>query len=243
LASENLVEEVSDQEKTDVILRRQGECAEQRQLQANQVSVLDLELKSDVETVDPLENRQIDLTDESQTVELSNPEQTDVILRRQGEQAEQRLIEENCVENFDSDEVKAKENIPECNGVSFILHTPCVEKENVNSLCIPRPSTKTEIVGVKASRANCFASYIIVSNRLNDSKRVLLSFKDSFEMFHWKQLGEVLQISVPTKNCSNKLEHKCPKRCKSRYQQEVELAPKERRKKADTGSALKLYVL
>jgi hypothetical protein len=100
-------------ENSDVILRRQGEYVEQMQLQANQVSVLDLELelKSDVETVDPLENRQIDLTDESQIVELSNPEETDVTLRRQGEQAERRLVEENKADNSDSDNVVTKENI------------------------------------------------------------------------------------------------------------------------------------
>jgi septation ring formation regulator EzrA len=87
LASENQVVEVTNQEKIDVILRRQGECVEQMQLQVNQVSVLDQELQSDVETIDPLENEQTDLADESQEVELSNTGQTDVILWRQGEYA------------------------------------------------------------------------------------------------------------------------------------------------------------
>jgi DNA repair exonuclease SbcCD ATPase subunit len=184
LASENQVVEVSNQEKIDVILRRQGECVEQMQLQANQVSVLDLELKSDVGTVDPLENRQIDLTDESKIVELSNPEQTDVILGRQGEQAEQILVEENKVDNSDSNSVVTKENIRECNDASFISHIPYVEEESVDSPSMLKASTKTEIVGVKESRANCFASYIIVSNTLNDSNRVLLSIKDSFRPRH-----------------------------------------------------------
>jgi hypothetical protein len=56
LASEIQVVEVSNQKKIDVILRRQGECVEQMQLQVKQVSVLDLELKSDAETVDLSEN-------------------------------------------------------------------------------------------------------------------------------------------------------------------------------------------
>jgi hypothetical protein len=68
LASENQVVEVTNQEKIDVILRRQGECVEQMQLQVNQVSVIDQELQSDVETVDPLENEQTNLADESQEV-------------------------------------------------------------------------------------------------------------------------------------------------------------------------------
>jgi hypothetical protein len=178
--------------------------------------VSDKELQPE-ESADLLENVQINLTNENQVVEFSIPDQTDVILRRQGEHAEQKLIEKICVENFDSDEVKAKENISECDAVSFVSDTPCKEKENVSSLCMPKPSIKTEIVGVKASRANCFASYIIVSNRLNDSKRVLLSFKGSFEMFRPKQLYEVLQISVPTRNSSNKLEHQGSKRSKRRY--------------------------
>jgi hypothetical protein len=196
LTSENQVIEVSNQEKIDVNLRRQGECVEQMQLQANEVNVLDLEIKSEVETVDLSENRQIDLTDLNQIVELSNPEQTDVILRWQGEQAEQSLIGENCIQNFDSDEVKANENISECNKVSFISHTPYVEKESVNSPSMPKSSTKNEIVWVKASRANCFASKVVASNILNDSKRVLLWFKDSFEMFHSKQMSSCKSVCL-----------------------------------------------
>jgi hypothetical protein len=150
-------------------------------------------------------------------VELSSPEQTDVILRQQGEQAEQRLIEENCVGDFDSGEVKAKENMVKCKEVSSAPHISYEEKGNVNSLCIPKSSTKTEIVRVKASKANCFASYVVMSNILNDSQRLLLLFDENSEMFHSKRLYEVLQISVPTKNSSNKLEHQCPKRSKRRY--------------------------
>jgi hypothetical protein len=56
LASETQVVEVSNQEKTDVILRRQGECLEQTQLQANQVSVLDQDQNSSAEHDHLLEN-------------------------------------------------------------------------------------------------------------------------------------------------------------------------------------------
>jgi hypothetical protein len=90
-----------------------------------------------------------------------------------------------------------------CKEVSSAPYIPYIEKESVHNPTMPKSSTKTEIVGVKASRANCFASN--VGNRVNDSQKVLLSFKDSFEMFHSKQLGEVLQISVPTKTSVNKL--------------------------------------
>jgi hypothetical protein len=47
--------------------------------------VSDQELQSDVEIADSLDNGQIELASENQIVELSNPAQTDVILRRQGE--------------------------------------------------------------------------------------------------------------------------------------------------------------
>jgi hypothetical protein len=53
----------------------------------DQEKVSDQELQPDVEIVDLLENGQIDLADESQIMEFSNPEHTDVILRRQGEHA------------------------------------------------------------------------------------------------------------------------------------------------------------
>jgi hypothetical protein len=217
LASENQIVEFTFPEQTDVILRRLGERVEQIQLQTNEASMLDQDQNSSVECVQVLETEQIESSSESQIVELSNSEQAEVILRRQGEHAEQNLIEKICEENFDLDEVKAKENISECDDVSFVSYTPCKEKENVNGLSMPKPSGKTEIVGVKESRAKCFASYIIVSNRLNDSKGMLLPIKDSFETFHSKQLDEVLQISVPTRNSSNKLEHQCSKRSQSRY--------------------------
>jgi hypothetical protein len=121
LASENQVAEISNQEKTDVVLRRQGERVEQIQLQVNQVSVLDQELQYDAETVDPLEIELIDLADESQEVEFTIPEQTEVILRRQGEQAERKL-EEICVGDFDSGEVKAKEIMEKCKEVTSAPH-------------------------------------------------------------------------------------------------------------------------
>jgi hypothetical protein len=109
------------------------------------------------------------------------------------------------VGNTNSDSVVTKGNISKCDDVSSV---PCMhmEKENVDSPSMPKSSTKTEIVGVKASRVNCFASDVVVSNRVNDSQRVLLSFKDSFEMSRSEQLGEALQISVPMKTCVNKLE-------------------------------------
>jgi hypothetical protein len=150
-------------------------------------------------------------------VEFSNPEQTEVILRRQGEHAEQNLIEAICIENSDSDKVKAKEIMTECKEVGYAPHIPYVERESVNSPNMLKPSGKTETVGTKESRAKCFASYIIVSNRLNDSEGVLLSIKGSFEMFHSKQLDEVLQISMPTETNANKSEHPCSKQSKSRY--------------------------
>jgi hypothetical protein len=174
-------------------------------------------IKTDLKTETEKLIQRFDLASEIQVVEVSNQEKTDVILSRQWEQAEQRLVEENKVGNSDSDSLVTKGNISECNDVSFVSHTPCIRKKNANSPSMPRPSRKTEMVGVKASRVNYFASNVATSNRVNDSKRVLLSFKDSFEMFHSKQLGEVLQISVPTKTNASKLEHQCSKRSQRKY--------------------------
>jgi hypothetical protein len=59
LASENQGVEALNQEKTDVILRRQGERVEQIQLQTNQASVLDQDKNSSVECVQVLETEQV----------------------------------------------------------------------------------------------------------------------------------------------------------------------------------------
>jgi hypothetical protein len=211
LASENQIVEVLNQEKTDVILRRQGERVEQIQLQLNQVSVLDQELKSDVETLNPVENELIDLVDESLVVEFTIPEQTEVILKRQGEHAEHKLIEEICTENSDSGEVKTKEIMAKCKEVSS-APIPYVEKGSVNN-----PSIKTETVEVKASRVNCLASNAVVSNRVNNSQKVLFLSDENSEMFHSKRLYELLQISTPTKTNASKSEHQCSKRSQRKY--------------------------
>jgi hypothetical protein len=217
LTSENKVEEISNQERTDFILRRQGERVEQIQLQTNQASVLDQDQNSSVECVQVLETEHIESSSESQIVKLSNPEQTEIILRRKGEHAEQNSIEEICIENSDSGGVKTKEIMAKCKEVSSAPHIPYVEKESVNGPSMPKASTKTEIVGVKESRANSFASYIIESNISNDSQKVLFLSDENSEMFHSRHINEFLQISVPTRNSSNKLEHQGSKRSKSRY--------------------------
>jgi hypothetical protein len=150
-------------------------------------------------------------------VELSNSEQTELILRRKGEHVEQNLIEEICIENSDSDKVKAKEIMTKCKEVGYAPHIPYVEKESVNSPNMPKSSTKTEIVGVKASRANCFVSYVEMSNILIDSRKVLFLSDENSEMFHSKRLYELLQISMPTKINANKLEHQCFARSQRKY--------------------------
>jgi hypothetical protein len=120
------------------------------------------------ESADLLENGQINLAGESQEVELSNPEQTEVILRRQGEHAERKLIEEIYIENSDSGEVKATEIMTKCKEVSSAPHIPYVEKEGVNNPSMPKSSIKTKIVEVRGSRVNCLATNVVVNNRLND---------------------------------------------------------------------------
>jgi hypothetical protein len=87
----------------------------------------------------------------------------------------------------------------------------------VNSPSMPKSSTKIEIVGVKASRANCSASKVVASNILNESQRLLFSFDNNPETFHSKHINEFLQISMHTRTNGNKLEHWCAKRSKSRY--------------------------
>jgi hypothetical protein len=73
---------------------------------------------------------------------------------------QRKLIEEICIENSDSGEVKAKEIRAKCKEVSSAPYIPSKEKERVNNLCMLKPSRKTEMVGVKASRVNCFASNV-----------------------------------------------------------------------------------
>jgi hypothetical protein len=59
------------------------------------------------EIVDPLDERPRNPASEIQTIKLPNPEETDVVLRRQGEHVEQRSVDENKIENvnLDSNEV------------------------------------------------------------------------------------------------------------------------------------------
>jgi hypothetical protein len=179
--------------------------------------VIDQDQKSSEERDHLLENELIDLVDENLVVEFTIPEQTDVILRRQEEHAERKLIEEICIENSDSGEVKPIEIMTKCKEVSSAPYIPYEEKENVNSLSMPKPSGKTEIVEVKASRANCLASNVVVNNRVKDPQKVLFLSDENSEMFHSKRLYELLQISMPTKTNASKSEHQCSKRSQSRY--------------------------
>jgi hypothetical protein len=65
LASENQGVETLNEEKTDVILRRQGECVDQTLLQDNQVNLLDQDQNSSVECVHVLATEQIESSSES----------------------------------------------------------------------------------------------------------------------------------------------------------------------------------
>jgi uncharacterized protein YccT (UPF0319 family) len=58
----------------------------------NQESVPEQNQNSNVEIVDPLDDGVIDSASENQIVELPNQEKTDVILRRQVEQAERKIM-------------------------------------------------------------------------------------------------------------------------------------------------------
>jgi hypothetical protein len=133
----------------------------------NQEKVSDQEQKPSVESVDPLDNGQIDSANEDQIARFPNPGQTDVIRRRRGEHVGQKTVEENCVENFDSDGGEAKKNISESSDGNSVPCIPCMEKESVTSLCVPRSSGMTKIVEVKAGRANCFVCHTVASSRLN----------------------------------------------------------------------------
>jgi hypothetical protein len=92
----------------------------------DQEKVSDQELQPYVGIVDLLENGQIDLADESQIAEFSNPDHTDVILN-----AEHKLIEEICVGNSNSDEVKAKEIMAKCKEVSSLLLISLTRKKKL----------------------------------------------------------------------------------------------------------------
>jgi hypothetical protein len=73
------------------------------------------------------------------------------------------LIEKICVENLDPDEVKAKEIMTRCKEANSAHHIPHVEKESVNSPSMPKSRIKNEMVGVKAKKAKCLASNVVVN--------------------------------------------------------------------------------
>jgi hypothetical protein len=129
-------------------------------------------------------------------MKFPSPGKINVILRRQGEHVEQRIVERNNVENFDSDGNEVKERISEyCKG-SSVPRSPCKEKGSMTSLYIRRLSCISKIVELKAGRANFSVSHAVASSRLNGSQRTLFSFEDSFEidhLFHLKHLSEFLQ--------------------------------------------------
>jgi hypothetical protein len=61
-------------------------------------------IKTDLKTETEKLTQRFDLADESQIAEFSNPEQTDVILRQQGERVEQMQLQTNQVSVLDQDQ-------------------------------------------------------------------------------------------------------------------------------------------
>jgi hypothetical protein len=174
----------------------------------NQANVSHQEQKSSVETVDPLDDGLINPANTSQTVIFPDQGTTVVILRRQGEHAEQRKVEKNNVENFDSDKIEAKKNVSECNDGGSVPCIPCMENESVTSLCLPISSGISDIVEVKA----------VASSRSNGSTKGITSFDESFEMFHSKQLGGFFPNRMPLKTNVHELEPQCSKRHRGKSQ-------------------------
>jgi hypothetical protein len=79
----------------------------------------------------------------------------------------------------------------------------------------------TEIVEAKASRANSFVGPVIVNSVRKGSQKQLVLHNESlgkYEMFHLRQLDEVLQISMPVMFDKDKSEFQCSNQYRIRSQ-------------------------
>jgi chromosome segregation ATPase len=184
-------------ENSDVILRRQGEHVEQMQLRVHQ--------ESSAETVDPLNEIPSNQASEVQTIESPNPENTDVILRRQREHVEQRLVGENQIVNCDPDDNEVGEGIPEYNNESSVPRSPCKEKQCTSNLCVFTSDNRSKsAIEMQASRNNISLSRVVESNKSNILQRALFLFVNNREV-HPEYLCEFSQTRILLKNYVNGL--------------------------------------
>jgi hypothetical protein len=101
----------------------------------DQINVSDLESQINVKSVNSLDNEPISSANESQIEKSPRLGIIADLKRWQGEKAEQKITEKNKVEKFDLNDGGMKGNIPKCCDGHSISCTPCLEEENVTSLC------------------------------------------------------------------------------------------------------------
>jgi hypothetical protein len=137
-------------------------------------------LRKDIETRARINNeaKQLDKRAESNLKGINNLDKevvmivntikknSNVVLRLQGERVEQSIVEENNVEELELDDSDEVQEIisSHCNEKS-VPRILCREKEDLIRLCVPRLYGVTEIVEVKASRANCFISQVTSNSK------------------------------------------------------------------------------
>jgi hypothetical protein len=131
-------------------------------------------------------------------------ENTDVVLRRQREHVEQRLVGENKVDDCDSDDNEVGERIPEYNNENSVPRSPCKKKKIVPNLYMSRSTSVSKFIEVRASRDNIS----VESNRLNSLKRTPILLEDSFVDSHLvypEHSHKFLRTHKPVKNGVNGL--------------------------------------
>jgi hypothetical protein len=172
----------------------------------NEIEKLDKRVESNLKGISNLDKEVV-------MMENTIKENSDVVLRRQGERVGQRKVEENNAEELDLDGSGEVQEIisSHCNENS-VSRIPCREKEDLIRLYVPRLDGVTEIVEVKASRASCFISQVTTNSKSNNSQIASFTYVKNFEsihLFHSKHFDESWQVHTFIKSQVSAFRLKC----------------------------------